>query len=217
MISPSSTVPSGKRLRQRLDLGKALGHQFLAARPDPDLAGALDDLAADAVVLPLDLPVADGPERATRTPRAARPAGAPGRTGYGCPSSSRRSAPPLVPRDERLETLDRRHHLAVGVAHHPLGHALGVDVRMRRQRALHQQLADADAKAAADQLGQQEAALRDRARASTTFTRAAISASPRPRSGSSRSSTHSASPTSVGSPPCGSTSAIVSARSPTAW
>ena len=40
------------------DLREALGDEFLAARPDPDLRGPLDQLRADAVVLPLDDPVA---------------------------------------------------------------------------------------------------------------------------------------------------------------
>ena len=48
--------------------------------------------------------------------------------------------------------------LLVGVAHHALGDQLGIERRMLGQRALHQQLADADPEAAADQLGQQETA-----------------------------------------------------------
>jgi hypothetical protein len=39
-------------------LGEALAHQLLAARPDPDLALALDHLGPDAVVLPLGPPAA---------------------------------------------------------------------------------------------------------------------------------------------------------------
>ena len=37
-ISPSSTVPSGSARAERAELGKALGDQLLAARPEPDLA-----------------------------------------------------------------------------------------------------------------------------------------------------------------------------------
>ena len=49
-----------------------------------------------------------------------------------------------------------RRRAGIGVAHHALRHQLGVEARGCRQRALHQQLADADAKAAADQLDEQE-------------------------------------------------------------
>ena len=95
------------------------------------------------------------------------------------------------------EALGARRHPAVGVAHHALRDALGVDAGAFGQRALHQQLADADAKAAADQLGEQEAARRCRARPSRRATRAACSSGGRPRSGSRRSSTHSARPRSL--------------------
>ena len=49
--------------------------------------------------------------------------------------------------------------MRVDPTHHALGHLLGVDAGVCRQRALHQQLADTDAEAAADQLDEQEAAV----------------------------------------------------------
>ena len=45
------------------DLGKAVGDELFAARPQVQGAGALDQLRADAVPLPLDLPVVNLPER----------------------------------------------------------------------------------------------------------------------------------------------------------
>ena len=63
MISPSSTVPSGRMLRRVRDLGKALRHQLLAARPDVRASLAADHLRADAVPLPLGLPLVGVAER----------------------------------------------------------------------------------------------------------------------------------------------------------
>ena len=209
MISPSSTVPSGRACASASISGKALGDQLFAARPDPDLAGALDHLAADAVVLPFHQPVGRPGRAATRTPRAARPAGAPGRRDRAGPGPAA-PAPPSCCAISAWKRSARGHDLAVGVAHHALRHPLGVDAGMRGQRALHQQLADADPEAAADQLGQQEAALRVELVASTTSMRGATcSARLRPRSGSSRSSTQSARPTSLGS--------LVAAAAPARW
>ena len=146
----------GQRLRQRDDLGKALADELLAARPDPDLPGALDHLRADAVVLPLDDPLGRrgeargevafgevelmGEEERVRLADVER-AGV-GRTG------------------ELREACCAGRRLGVAVAHHPLGDELGVDAGALGERALHEQLADADAKAAADQLVEQEAARR---------------------------------------------------------
>ena len=78
----------------------------------------------------------------------------------------------------------------------PLRHPLGVDAGALGERALHQQLADADAEAAADQLVEEEA---PGVSSSSQYeaTRAACSSGDRPRSGSSRSSTHSARPRSL--------------------
>ena len=139
------------------DLREALGDELFAARPDPDLAAALDELRADAVVLPFDQPVAGGPSRA-RTRRAARRSDARGRTDTAGRRRRRRAG---VARDQRRIARRRRAPTrAVGVAHHALRDELGVEPGELGQRALHQQLADADAKAAADQLVEQEAARR---------------------------------------------------------
>ncbi|MNP42355.1 hypothetical protein D3C76_1361180 [compost metagenome] len=46
-----------------MQFGEALGDQFLTARPDPQLAFALDHLGANAVPFPLDLPFARRPEQ----------------------------------------------------------------------------------------------------------------------------------------------------------
>jgi hypothetical protein len=51
---------------ERVEFRKALGHQLLAARPEPDRAGALDPLSADAIPFPFDHPLVDRPERIRR-------------------------------------------------------------------------------------------------------------------------------------------------------
>jgi hypothetical protein len=48
----------GQRCQRRQRIGKSFTDQFLAARPQPHAAGALDCLCADAVVLPFDHPIA---------------------------------------------------------------------------------------------------------------------------------------------------------------
>ena len=136
-----------------LNLGKALGHQFLAARPDPHLAGTAHHLGADAVVLPLHQPVghrAQGGVRRCLRQRVRQ------EEGVGV-AGVQRGRPVL--RHQGLEALCAGRVPRVGVAHHALGHGLGVDTAALGQRALHQQLADPDAKAAADQFHQQESAL----------------------------------------------------------
>ena len=47
------------------DLGKSVCDQFLPARPEVDRVSAANELRADAVPLPLDLPVAGEPSAAT--------------------------------------------------------------------------------------------------------------------------------------------------------
>ena len=47
----------GQRGAQGGEFGEAVGHQFFAARPDEDLAIAHHQLRANAVPLPLDLPL----------------------------------------------------------------------------------------------------------------------------------------------------------------
>ena len=63
MTSPSSTVPSGRKSAAVGDLGKAVGHELLAARPDERLAVSPNHLRANAVPLPLGLPLAGIAER----------------------------------------------------------------------------------------------------------------------------------------------------------
>ena len=57
------TVPSGRASPTAASSGIALGDQLFAARPEEGLAAAADELAADAVPLPLGLPVGDVAER----------------------------------------------------------------------------------------------------------------------------------------------------------
>ena len=214
-ISPSSTVPSAAPRASATISGK---RSVTSSSPRDQIQtcrARLTTCAADAVVLPLDDPVLPARRAGSRTRSSGASSWWARKNGYGWPTSSgptlarsrsaQRSAPALG--------VDP----AVGVAHHALRDALGVDARVLGERALHQQLADADAKAAADQLGQQEAArrvelvpvARRRARAcSSAAGRAAAAAAPRPtRPGRGRSSCAGG----------GSTCAMVSARSPTAW
>ena len=152
----------GPALGECHDLGKALGDQLLAARPDPDLPTLAHHLGTDAVVLPFDLPVGgrsdagvevvDGQVELVREEERERLAHR---------QRGGRSAVSVLHDGWRNQALVGRRigpHLLVGVAHHPLGDELGIERGMLGQRALHQQLADADAEAAGDQLGQQEAA-----------------------------------------------------------
>ena len=111
--------------------------------------------------------------------------------------------------------LGARRDPAVGVAHHALRHPLGVDAGAFGERALHEQLADSDAKAAADQLVEKKAPgavelvpVRGDARRLLLGRQAA--------QGSRRSSTQSARPRSLSCAGGGSTAATVSAKSPTA-
>ena len=60
-------------------------------------------------------------------------------------------------RGQALVVRRSRHELGVGVAHHALGQHLGIQPGVAGQRALHQQLADADSETTANQLGEQEA------------------------------------------------------------
>ncbi len=142
----------GKRLRERDDLRKALADELLAARPDPHLAHALDQLRADAVVLPLDQPVVRGAEPG-------------GEIALGDVELVRKEERIRLAEVERaglgrrrqLEiALGARRRALVGVAHHALGDELGVDAGALGERALHEQPADADPELAADQLVEQE-------------------------------------------------------------
>ena len=76
--------------------------------------------------------------------------------GIGVPDVQREIA---VARHQRLQALWTGRVPRVGVAHHALGHGLGVDAGPVRQRALHQQLADAHSEPPANQLHQQKAPL----------------------------------------------------------
>ena len=149
--SPSSTVPSGSARGGLADLGKAVGDQLLAARPEVHLSAALDELRADAVPLPLDLPA-----RAL-----AEDAG----SGLGAGDlvlDGRGQAERIRPRE-----IDRRvtpasssdvNQAADGVQS-PISRAAIVVARQRRrlgQRADHQRLRHADAELAGQQLQQRE-------------------------------------------------------------
>ena len=144
----------GQRAQRGFELGEALGHQFLPTRPDPHLAGAAHHLGADAVVLPLHQPVGHRAQGGVgrRLRQRVRQEEGVGMAGV------QRHRPVL--RHQGLEALRAGRVLRVGIAHHPLGHGLGVDPGALGQRALHQQLADPHAEAAPDQFHQQESTLR---------------------------------------------------------
>ena len=99
--SPSSTVPSGSRAAAAAISGKRSRDQLLAARPQVDAAGALDELRADAVPLPLDQPVADGRRAAPRRGRSR--AATARKNGYG----RDRSSSVTLGRQQRLRTTRR--------------------------------------------------------------------------------------------------------------
>ena len=193
-ISPSSTVPSGSALRQRDDLREALGDELLAARPDPDLAGALDDLRADAVVLPLDDPVGRRGRAGRRTRCAGRSSGWARKNGYGWPLSSGRRRP--IARQLRVSA---PRSASRGRRCSPSCAARRAWRRGRRAsasaRCTSSLLTPTRKPPPISLLSRKRPACR--ARPSTTATRAACSSASRPRSGSRRSSTHSARPTSL--------------------
>ena len=144
--------PIRPRLRHGHDLRESVGHQLLAARPDPHLPSAAHHLRADAVVLPLNQPVAGRAEHRFEIGQ---------RHIDRVREEERIRLPGIQPRQTVLrhqprKTCSIRPGRLVGVAHHALRHRLGIEPSPLGQRALHQQLADADAKATADQLGQQE-------------------------------------------------------------
>jgi hypothetical protein len=185
-------------------LGEAIADQLLAARPDPAARRR-------------DAPAARGCRRTSIRPASRRPQR--GRLGLQ-----------RVRQEERIRLPGIGGAVVVGRS--PAAEALGQDLARASvqpimrcatrlasmphagQRALHQQLADAHAKAAADQLDQQEAlgcGQRRRRRS------AAPVSGGRPRSGSRRCSTQCARPIVACVARRGSTWAMVSARSPTAW
>ena len=213
-ISPSSTVPSGSARARATISGK---RSVTSSSPRDQIqtcARALDELRADAVVLPLDDPVGRRAEPRRELARPASRAGGRGRTDTAGRASSGPASPDAV---SCGVALGARRRAPVGVAHHALRDQLGVDAGALGERALHQQLADADAEAAADQLVEQEAAgVSSSSQYEATRSRllcrragrAAAAGAPRPiRRGRGRSSRAGG----------GSTCATVSAKSPTAW
>ncbi|MNO85073.1 hypothetical protein D3C76_764330 [compost metagenome] len=140
----------GQVLCQCVQLREALGDQFLTSRPDPQLAVALDHLGAYTVPLPFDLPVARRAEQAVEVFKR---------------GLQRMRQEERVRLATALAVLIGRlccHQFLIaggsgavadiGVADQALGHALGIQVGQLCQRPGDQQLGDADAKAAGDQL-----------------------------------------------------------------
>ncbi len=140
----------GQAAGQFAQLGKALADQFLAARPDPDLPVALDQLGADAVPLPFDEPIVRrAKQRVELLHRRLQRVREEERVGL---------TPTLgvlmlgLLGDQRAVALGAGPMGQVGVADQALRDALGVEVGQRGQRASDQQLRHADAKGAGDQL-----------------------------------------------------------------
>ena len=137
--------------RQRGEFGKALGGQFFAACPYPQLAGALDELRADAVPLPLHLPIARRPESALeigsgklqRMRQEER---------VGLPHIARVGVALRHHRDKPFEVACARPRRQAGVAHQPLRNAFGIDAGQGRQGPCHEQLGNTDAEATRDEL-----------------------------------------------------------------
>ena len=141
----------GQARVHRVELGEAAVEQVLAARPQPGLRAAPDELRADTVPFPLDLPVGARAQRFDRRLQRVREEERVGLARFGGRVHGLRVDEQRVARGVGRVEL-------VGVAHHALRQQLGVDAGRLGQRAQHQVARDAHAKRAADQLGQQEAA-----------------------------------------------------------
>ena len=189
--SPSSTVPSGRCVAAAAISGKRWVIELLAARPEPRLSAAPDELRADAIPFPFDQPVARIAERVAADLRAATR----GRTGRAATGRRRR-----VRRARRTSN-----HSADGVQS-PMSRAaivVGSLPAASRQRADDERLRDADAELAGQQLVEEEALGRAAGRATSAMTRSRCAAGSAFCSGSSRSSTHAASGRSASGGPGG--------------
>jgi hypothetical protein len=139
------------RQGQRGQLGKALGDQVFAARPEPGLAVAVDQLRAHAIVLPFHLPVR---RLAQRGRVALQLMGQ--EKGIGLAAAQRVFLVRLG-RDQLQEALRGGADAAIGPAHQALRDDFAVHGGDGAQCACHEQFRDADAKAAANEFHQQEA------------------------------------------------------------
>ncbi|MNP05976.1 hypothetical protein D3C76_979420 [compost metagenome] len=126
----------GQAVDQAVEFRKAIGDQFFTPRPDPQAPLALDDLGPDAVPLPFHLPMAGGTEQRFKLFDRLR-------QGMGEEKRIRLTAAlrMLVGRlrGDQLQVAGGTRPVGqVGVAHHPLGHALAVQLRHGGQGPGHQ-------------------------------------------------------------------------------
>ena len=155
-ISPSSTLPSGSARGRAGDLRKALGDQLFAARPDPHWpARRLTICARMPSYFHSTSQCAGAPMPALEVLCGRRRSGAQGRTGTA--GRRRAGAAPRRRRDQRGKARRVGHRLGVGVAHHACATSLASSPACCSARAAPA-AADADPKAAADQLAEQKAA-----------------------------------------------------------
>ena len=146
----------GQRARQRLEIGIGVGDQLLAARPQAPVVAALQELRADAVVLPFDDPVRGRP-RASRAISASGPAPRLREIErIGLARVERLGFRMLDLADQRLEIRGRRNPPRLRIADQPLGHVALVDARDFGQSLHHLQPRHADAQFAGDELEEGE-------------------------------------------------------------
>ncbi len=145
----------GQRARQRLEIGIGVGDQLLAARPQAPVLAALEQLRADAVVLPLDDPVRGRPERRSHVGQGPAPRLREiERIGFARVERLRLRVLDFA--DQRLEIRSRRNAPRLRIADQPLGHVALVDARDFGQRLHHLQPRHADAQFAGDELEEGE-------------------------------------------------------------
>jgi hypothetical protein len=112
-------------LRQRHNFGKALGYQLFPARPDPHLPCPLDDLPANAVVLPLNLPVTDRTQLAVKVrQRGFERMRQKERIRLSCVHDIYCTRFSLG--NQRLELASSRQHFGIPISHHALCDTFGV-------------------------------------------------------------------------------------------
>ena len=145
----------GQRARQRLEIGIGVGNQLFAARPQAPVLAALQELRADAVVLPFDDPVRGRSQRSEHlVDRAAPRLREIKRIGFARVERLRFRLAHLA--DQRLEIRSRRDPPRLRIADQPLRHVALVDARDFGQRLHHLQPRHADPQFAGDQLEEGE-------------------------------------------------------------
>ena len=140
--------------RISLDLGKALGDQLLATRPEPHLLAAQDQLRPDAVPFPLDLPVVQRAKRGHVALKRMRE-----KKRIGLATGLARGHTLGHGRDQREVTLCVRHPAGIGITDHALRDQGRFKSGDLGQGTHHQLLRYADAQATGDQLVERKTAL----------------------------------------------------------